>query len=356
MSQITARFTGTLGAFGLNAALDIPATGITGLFGPSGSGKTTLLRCLAGLTRLSGATLSVGGEIWQSETVFLPPYQRALGYVFQDARLFPHLTVRGNLRFGLKRAKGPPAIAEDDVIDFLGLTPLLNRAPTALSGGERQRVAIGRALLTQPRLLLLDEPLSALDHETAAEILPRLRALSARFGVPALFVSHQLDELERVAGHLLLMQAGRITASGPLTKLLTDLSLPFAAREKAATALELTITGYDDAYGLTLCGTAPLVVSIPGQWGQPGQCLRLRIPASDVSLARTPTPSSILNQLPARILQAQALEGPHMLVALDLGEAKLLARITRKSWDMLALAPGQEVYAAIKAEALMAAQ
>jgi len=355
MSHITARFKASYGAFSLDAAFDIPAQGVTGLFGPSGCGKTTLLRCLAGLTRLPGSTLRVGGEVWQEGPHILPPYKRALGYVFQDARLFAHLSVRENLRFGLKRA-GERRIAEADVVDFLGLAPLLARYPAALSGGERQRVAIGRALLAQPRLLLMDEPLSALDRDSADEILPRLRGLSARFGVPALYVSHQMDEIERIAQHLLLMRAGRIVAAGKLVDLLTDFALPFAARDGAATVLDLRVGGYDESYGLTLCGAPPLSLIVPGRLGHVGEQIRLRVRASDVSLVRAPTPSSILNLLPARILAADIQPGPHVLVALEVGEARLLARITRKSWDHLGLAPGQEVFAQVKAEALAGAQ
>jgi molybdate transport system ATP-binding protein len=355
MSRITADFNGPFGGFALAANFDIPAEGITGLFGPSGCGKTTLLRCLAGLTRLPGSRLRVGEETWQEGEVFLPPYRRALGYVFQDARLFAHLSVRENLRFGQRRAGGG-RIAEADVVDFLGLAPLLARAPAALSGGERQRVALGRALLAQPRLLLMDEPLSALDRDSANEILPRLREVSARFGVPALYVSHQLDEIERIAQHLLLMQGGRIAAAGPLADMLTSLALPLAARAGAATVLDLSVTAYDEAYGLTLCGAPPLCLTVPGHLGEPGARVRLRVLASDVSLARAPAESSILNILPARILDVQTLDGPHMLLVLGVGEARLLARITRKSWDGLGLAPGQEVFAQVKGVALAGAQ
>jgi molybdate transport system ATP-binding protein len=355
MSRITGRFAGTLGTFHFDAAFDIPAHGVTGLFGPSGCGKSTLLRCLAGLTRLPGGSLRVGEETWQGAEVFMPPYRRPLGYVFQDARLFPHLSVRDNLRFGLRRAGGGK-VAEADVVEFLGLAPLLGRYPARLSGGERQRVAIGRALLAQPRLLLMDEPLAALDRDSADEILPRLRGLSARFGVPALYVSHQMDEIERIAQHLLFMRAGRVVAAGPLVDLLTDLSLPFAARTGAATVLDLPVSAHDDAYGLMLCGTPPLRLTVPGRLGAVGELIRLRVLASDVSLLRAPASSSILNTLPARILAAETADGPHVLVALRVGEARLLARITRKSWDQLGFALGQEVFAQVKAEALAGAQ
>lgn len=355
MSRITARFQGRFGAFSLDAALDIPAAGITGLCGPSGCGKSTLLRCLAGLTRLAGGALRVDGHVWQDGATFLPPWRRAVGYVFQDARLFPHLSVRRNLQFGQRRA-GAGEIREEDVVDFLALAPLLGRFPAALSGGERQRVAIGRALLTQPRLLLLDEPLAALDRDSAEAILPSLRDIAQRFAVPALFVSHQMEEVERVATHLLYMRAGRIEAAGPLGALLTDLAYPFARQLGAATVLELPVHGYDSTYDLTTCGTPPLALTVPGMPGPLGARVRLRILASDVSILRQPVASSILNVLPARILAAEMTDGPHTVVALGVGdgtaETRLLARITRKSWEQLGLAPGQEVFAQVKATAL----
>ena len=354
MGVIAARFAGPFGGFALDAGFEIPAAGITGLFGPSGCGKSTLLRCLAGLERMPGGALRVDGAVWQQGATFVPPWRRAAGYVFQDARLFAHLDVAANLRFGLRRAAAG-GIAWDEVIDALGLGPLLARAPASLSGGERQRVALGRALLAQPRVLLLDEPLSALDRAAAEDILPRLGALSARFRVPALFVSHSIDEIERVASHLLVMRAGRITAAGPLADLLTDLAQPFAARAGAATVLDLPVTGFDMGYELSLCGFPPLCLHVPGRVGPLGGLVRLRVRASDVSLLRTAAESSILNQLPAEILAVTPAGGPHMAVVLGVGPARLLAHITRKSWDMLGLAVGQGVIAQIKAEALAAA-
>lgn len=355
--MITARFVGRLGAFSLDAALEIPAQGITGLFGPSGCGKTTLLRCLAGLLRLPGGYLRVGGEVWQDGRVFLPPYRRPLGVVFQDSRLFAHLPVRENLRFGLRRAGGGVVrITEDAVIGSLGLEKLLDRSPEGLSGGERQRVAIGRALLAQPRLLLLDEPLAALDRDSAHQILPKLRELSRLFSVPVIHVSHDLAEIERLADHLVLMRAdGRVAATGELAALLTDPALPFAARQDAAVVLELRAGAYDEVYGLTVCGGEDLALIVPGQPGPPGAPVRLRIRASDVSICKgQPQGSSILNTLPARILAAESLAGPHVNLVLGVGRVRLLSSITRKSFDALGLNVGDAVYAQIKAMALAA--
>jgi len=357
MSMIEARFAGRLGQFSLDAALELPGTGITGLFGPSGCGKTTLLRCLAGLTRLPGGFLRVGEDVWQDGDVFLPPHKRPIGFVFQDSRLFAHLSVRENLRFGLRRA-GERRVGEADVIGILGLEALLTRYPAHLSGGERQRVAIGRALLAQPRLMLMDEPLAALDRAAAHQILPKLRELSAIFAVPVIHVAHDIAELERIADRLVLMsQDGRIAATGELAAMLTDLSLPFARQRDAAVVLELETGAYDQVYGLTVCSAPQLSLTIPAQLGPPGTDVRLRIRASDVSLARTrPEGSSILNILAARILEAEAAAGPHMNLVLGIGDGvapmRLLCAITRKSWDVLGLRQGDAVFAQVKAVAL----
>ena len=354
--MIEARFAGQLGQFSLDVALDLPGTGVTGLFGPSGCGKTTLLRCLAGLTRLPGGFLRVGEEVWQDKQVFLPPHKRQVGYVFQDSRLFAHLTVRQNLRFGLRRSV-VRHISEADVIGMLGLEPFLSRYPAKLSGGERQRVAIGRALLAQPRLMLLDEPLAALDRAAAHQILPKLRDIAVMFGVPVIHVAHDMAELARIADVLLLMrQDGRIEASGQLGAMLTDLSLPFARQSDAAVVLELVAGVYDEAYGLTFCTAPGLSLTVPARLGAPGAKIRLRIRASDVSLAREyPLGSSILNILPARILEAEAGTGPHINLVLGVGAAapvRLLCAITRKSWDVLGLRLGEDIFAQVKAVAL----
>jgi len=211
---IEARFSGRLGEFRLDVAFTAPARGITGLFGPSGCGKTTLLRCLAGLTRMDGR-LSLGGEVWQDAREFVPPHRRHAAYVFQDADLFSHLSVRGNLEFGLRRAGTQAATGLDEVVALLSLEGLLARSTAKLSGGERQRVAIGRALLSQPRLLLLDEPLAGLDAAAKAEILPYLERLHDTLAIPVIHVSHDLAEIARLADQLIVMKAGRVVASGP---------------------------------------------------------------------------------------------------------------------------------------------
>ncbi|HEX5675327.1 MAG TPA: molybdenum ABC transporter ATP-binding protein, partial [Azonexus sp.] len=304
MSTIEARFRSTQGSFVLDAAFSVPSHGITALFGASGSGKTTLLRLIAGLARAPGS-LSVNGEVWQDAQRFVPPHRRALGYVFQEASLFPHLSVRANLEYGWKRVPLVERTLQwDDVIDWLGLVPLIDHQPHQLSGGQRQRVAIGRALLSSPRLLLMDEPLTALDANARAEILPYLESLHRELDLPILYVSHALDEVARLADHLLLIDAGRITYQGPLVDGLTRLDLPLAHRDMAGTVIDTTVVAHDPQFQLTRVAHRDLLLELPGVFGAPGQPLRVRVAARDVSLTLAkPSQTSILNLLPARIIE-----------------------------------------------------
>ena len=361
MSLIKARFRGRLGGFRLDAGFTLPATGVTGLFGPSGCGKTTILRCMAGLTRLREGYLAVGDEVWQDSARFTPPHRRPVGYVFQEPRLFSHLSVLENLRYGLKRARDTSAIKLEPVVELLGITPFLARSPATLSGGERQRIAVGRALLSQPRLLLMDEPLSALDRQSKQEILPYLESLSGTLALPIIYVSHAIGEIERLCDHLLLMtKDGRVEAEGPLAALLTDLSLSPARAPEASAVLSVRVARYDDAYDLTACTAAGLPVLVPGRLGADGSVRRLRVRASDVSLAKSkPEGTSVLNILPARILSADQVRPNQTLLLLGLGESaadRLLCSITRKSWEELGLAPGARVFAQIKSMSLAEAE
>ncbi len=358
---IHARFRGKLGQFSLDASFSIPATGVTALFGPSGCGKTSVLRCLAGLQYLPDGYCSIDGDVWQDGGYFRPPHERPVGYVFQEASLFPHLSVRRNLLYGAPRG----AVAErqrsevswDEILDLLGLAALLDRSPQNLSGGERQRVAIGRALLSQPKLLLMDEPLSALDRMTKDEILPFLERLHERLSLPVIYISHDMAEVERMADHLVLMKAGRVIAVGPLARLQSDPELPLLKTRDAAVSLDATITSYDPHYGLASLAVDGATLLIPGARGEPGARRRIRILAGDVSLSLEPILSStILNSLPARIA-SQTAAGDHEVVAiLALGPdgqgARILARMTRRSWEHLGLQPGQLVHAQIKSVAL----
>lgn len=353
--QVEVAFAGTLGAFALDVAFTAPARGITALFGPSGCGKTTVLRCIAGLHRAARGRCVVDGDVWQDAVSFRPAHRRAVGYVFQEASLFAHLSVRRNLLFGAPR-RGNPAIALHDVVELLRLEALLDRSPQHLSGGERQRVAIGRALLSQPRLLLMDEPLSALDRRSRDEILPFLERLHDTLALPIFYVTHDMGEVERLADHLVLMHAGRVAAAGTLGDLQSDAALPLAGARDAAVSLPGRAGSFDAGYGLLSVEIAGGTVLMPSSSLPPGQPLRVRIAARDVSLAARAVESSILNCLPARIVAATEAGGFELVVTLALGEAgdgaRLLSRLTQRSWDQLGLTVGGMVYAQVKGVAL----
>jgi molybdate transport system ATP-binding protein len=357
---IRAEFRGTIGKFALDAGFTAPAKGVTALFGPSGCGKTTVLRCIAGLLHVDGVC-QIDGEVWQDEKgAFLPTYSRPVGYVFQEASLFQHLSVRRNLLFGAPRKDGGAAgqgIAFDEVVELLGVERLLDRSPRNLSGGERQRVAIGRALLSQPKLLLMDEPLSALDRATKNEILPFLERLRDRLNLPIVYVSHDIAEVERLADQMVLMEKGRVIGAGPLDELQSDPSLPPAIARDAAVSVEAVVQANDEAYGLVTLKVRGGSLSAPAPPARVGDRRRVRVVAGDVSLTReTPGPSSILNVLPARILSMKPIDSNEIVAVLALGQdgagARLLARVTRKSWEALHLAEGVSVYAQVKAVAL----
>jgi molybdate transport system ATP-binding protein len=357
---IRAEFRGTIGKFALDAGFTAPAKGVTALFGPSGCGKTTVLRCIAGLLRINGVC-EIDGEVWQDESgAFLPTHKRPLGYVFQEASLFQHLSVRRNLLFGAPRhdrdgTKG--GIVFDEVVDLLGITRLLDRSPRNLSGGERQRVAIGRALLSQPKLLLMDEPLSALDRATKNEILPFLERLRDHLNLPVVYITHDIAEVERLADQMVLMDKGRVIGAGPLEELQSDPSLPLAAARDAAVSFDGIVQASDEAYGLVTLKVRGGVLTAPAPPGPVGERRRIRVIASDVSLTReAPGPSSILNVLPARIASMKPLDTNEVVVVVALGEdgsgARLLSRMMRKSCGELGLAEGMSVYVQVKAVAL----
>ncbi len=345
--------------FNLKVDFSIPANGVTALFGPSGCGKTTLLRAIAGLHRSGGATLKLRGNIWQDQHVFLEPHRRELGYVFQEPSLFAHLNIQKNLEYGLSRSnRRDQKFSFDQVVDFLGITHLLNRKPQALSGGERQRVAIGRAILSAPQILLMDEPLAALDKFAKHEIMPYLEKLQAELAIPMLYVSHDMNEIERLADRMVLMKMGQIQAIGPLDELLADPQLPLSQMPDAASVLTGELVAHDRQYGLATFMVSGVEFLVPDMTGKIGATSRLRIAASDVALTRQRTPqgSSILNAPKARIIDAQPFGDYQMSVFLRLGEngngAPLLSRITRKSWERLALQKGDRLHALIKSVAL----
>jgi len=356
-ASITVRLRDQRGAFMLDASFEAPGRGVTAIFGPSGSGKTTVLRCIAGLHRAASGHVGIKGEVWQDGASFRPVHQRPIGYVFQEASLFSHLSVRGNLLFGARAALGEPLLGFDEAVALLGLALLLDRAPLTLSGGERQRVAIGRALLSRPRLLLMDEPLSALDRAAREEILPFLEQLHERLSLPVLYVTHDMAEVERLADQIILMEKGRVIGAGPLAQMQSDPALPLMGARDAAVSLEGEVIAFDAAYGLATLAVAGGVFLVPALKAEMGERRRLRIWAGDVSLAlAAPMGSTIVNILPARILDARQSGEHQMTAVLGLGEdgagAHLLARVTRRSWDQLGLASGLAVHAQVKGAAL----
>lgn len=344
------------GAFSLDAELSVPDRGVTAIVGPSGCGKTTLLRAIAGLDRGADGYLRVGETVWQDVDTFIAPHQRPLGYVFQEASLFSHLSVKGNLEYGYKRV-APLARRVDleHAVELLGIDALLARGTEDLSGGERQRVAIARALLTSPDLLLLDEPLTGLDVDSKAEIVPYLERLHEELDIPVLYVSHSPDEVARLADHMVLLQAGRVLASGEIRQMLTRSDLPLFHGDEAEALLEATVVSHDEAYELTHLEFPGGRFNVTRSDLEVGQLVRLRILARDVSLTlEHQTDTSILNILPVTVEELTP-EGPaQVMVKLSAGGTPILSRITRRSADVLQLAPGKQIYAQIKTVALLA--
>ncbi|MGF6273193.1 molybdate transport system ATP-binding protein [Massilia sp. UYP11] len=345
------------GAFALDADLDLPGHGVSALFGHSGSGKTTLLRILAGLERAPGAVVAVGGETWQDDArgVYVPTYRRGIGYVFQEASLFDHLDVRANLEFGLKRL--PPGARRFEigpVTELLGIAHLLAQRPGTLSGGERQRVAIARTLLAAPRLLLMDEPLAALDMKRKQEILPYLERLHDELALPVVYVSHAADEVARLADYLVVLEQGRVLAGGPLADTLARLDLAANFEDDAGVMIETVLAGRD-ADGLSHLAFPGGVLLVGLRDGVKSR-VRCRIHARDVSLAlERARGSSIANILPAVVDAVGPAAAPgQVLVRLKIGETALLARITERSRRELAIEPGCALWAQVKAVALLA--
>ena len=349
--------------FTLDLNLTLPARGVTALFGPSGCGKTTVLRSLAGLERAAGR-VALGGVVWQDDATrtFVPTHRRAIGYVIQESVLFPHLDVRRNLAYGLARiAPAARRIALDQVVALLGIGPLMARRPATLSGGERQRVAIARALATSPQLLLMDEPLAALDAPRKAELLPYLERLHGELAIPVVYVSHALDEVARLADHLVLMEAGRVLAEGPLADTLARLDLPIALGDDAGVVLDGVVGERDPRWHLARLDVGgPQPAGACSVWardqGLPiGRRVRLRVLARDVSLARAPqTGTSIGNQLQGHVEAIAADEHPALaLVRVRVGSAPLVARLTQRSVHTLGLEVGMPVWAQVKTVALM---
>lgn len=323
------------GDFKLDVDVQIPATGITGLFGDSGSGKTTLLRCIAGLeTGISHDPR--------------PVHKRGIGYVFQEPQLFPHLDVRRNIEYGLRRSPST-RVDQGQVVELLGLGGLLDRKPDGLSGGEAQRVAIASVLLRSPRLVLMDEPLASLDQRRKEEFLPYLDRLHDELSVPIIYVSHSIDEVSRLCDHLLLIDEGRIVASGELHEVLSRLDLPMLSGSNAGSVIDASPQRYDSVYNLTELGFSGGVLAVPGRYEARERSVRLRIAAQDVSICLSrPNATTILNVLAAEVDDVQPVGPSSALVRLAVGTEYLLALITRRSVARLDLKKGDQVFAQVK--------
>ena len=343
--------------FELDVDLQLPGQGVTALFGPSGCGKTSCLRSLAGLERAQGR-VTVNQTVWQDDASrqWLPTHQRALGYVFQEASLFPHLSVQRNIDYGLRRTpQERRKVSKERAVELLGIAHLMDRMPATLSGGERQRVAIARALATSPEVLLMDEPLAALDAQRKAEVLPYLEQLQRHLRIPVIYVSHSMDEVARLAQHMVLLGAGKVLAQGSVPELLSSLDLPLAHGDVASSVVHATVHDHDATDHLSTLifdgGRLQLVMARPRELGSQ---VPLRVQARDVSLSLLrPEGSSILNILPVQVLGLRE-DGPgQVMVSLQAGGTRLLARITQHSAKALQLQAGMPVYAQIKGMALL---
>lgn len=338
--------------FSLEVDETLPLDGCLAVFGPSGAGKSTLLRLLAGFEKPDQGQIICDQAVWadKEKRVFLPPHQRGVGYMFQDGRLFPHLTVEKNLHYADSRSQQEEdPFSREQIIEAFDLSPLLGRQPASLSGGERQRVALARTLLTRPSLLLLDEPLAALDHQRKAEILPYLETLLSHYGLPAIYVSHQIDEVIRLADQTLLLEAGTVTATGPTVDILQ--THHGEGGEELGAVLTGRITAHDEVQQLTKVAVGEVVFSLPmARQKELGDEVRLHIAARSIAIATsTPEGLSIRNILPAEItLLSPQPSSPFVMVVMKAGDDVLRAQVTKDAVDELKLAKGKQVYALIK--------
>lgn len=352
MTSIEASFQLQLDKFQLNAQLQLPAHGITVISGASGSGKTLLLRCMAGLEKPQTGYCKVKAELWQDSApnYFLAAYQRSVGYVFQEACLFPHLTVQQNIDYGRKRVRKAGSWLDlDYVIDLLNIGSLLKRKPERLSGGEKQRVAIARALAVDPQLLLMDEPLAALDQAHKQEILPYLRRLQQELALPILYVTHSSTELMQLADHVVWMAQGRVIASGDLQSVLTHLDLPLIHNQHLANVLMAEVCAYDPEFQELTLGFSGGRLCLPHQSLALGSWVRLRIDARDVSLSlQPPSVADCSTKLAATVLDSVENNLGYIICSLQVGSERLVAQLTRKAASLLKLELGQTLYIEIK--------
>jgi len=341
--------------FSLDVDLKLPGRGVTVLFGQSGSGKTTLLRCIAGLERAEGRVV-VRGEAWQDGRYFIAPHKRPLGYVFQEAGLFGHLSVRANLMYGVKRLKQAVNDAQiERSIELLGIGHLMNRRPARLSGGERQRVAIAQALAMNPKILLMDEPLAALDEARKGEILPYLQRLHDELDIPVLYITHASQEMASLADHVVVLEQGRVVSSGPVNLVLSQLDLALNRGEDAGVIMNASIAERDEHFHLARADFAGGSLWARDMGKPCGTSVRLWVSARDVSIAlQPPDQSSILNVLPARVTEVSDGDHPAIrLVQLEVGESVLLSRISARSMQSLGLDTNKTVWIQVKSAALV---
>jgi len=340
--------------FSLGLDVQLPSAGVTAVFGPSGSGKTTLLRCIAGLEPDARGAIRVGEDVWQSRAVFKPTHQRPVGYVFQEASLFPHLSAEQNLAYASRRARSGSAIDRERVIAILDLVPLLARLPKHLSGGERQRIAIARALLINPALLLMDEPLASLDQTRKEELLPYLDTLKSELNIPIIYVSHSVKEVTRLADHMVVMSKGRVSCDGPLSSTYRHPEMSLLLGEDTGVVLDAKVQALDSRWQLTQVLSEAGNLWLRSDVHQAGQSLRLRILAKDVSITLSRSEdSSILNILSGTVSSIKEDKSGSALVGVAVGSVDILARITLRSVDALSLAVGKPVWAQIKSVALI---
>jgi molybdate transport system ATP-binding protein len=349
--NISVRYELQRSEFSLDVDVDIPMRGITGVFGESGAGKTALLRCIAGLERGASGRLVIADEVWQDEAVSRPVHDREIGYVFQEPRLFAHLNVRQNIEYGQRRGRRED-VGFDEAVELLDLSYLLERSVDTLSGGEAQRVAIARALLRSPRVVLMDEPIASLDRARRDEILPFLDRLHAALSIPVIYVSHSIEEVVRLCDYLLIMESGRLVASGAIQEVLLRADLPLLGGEEAGAIIHANVVANDPDDGLTKIAFDGIEMWVSGAY-EVGASLRLRIRANDVSISReTPAASTVLNVLPATIESVRGDGESSELVQLAVGSAHILARVTRRSRAQLDLKAGEQVLAQIKSVAV----
>lgn len=348
----------SFGSFEVDVAFSIPSKGITALFGPSGAGKSSVINMIAGLKKPDMGSIVFNNALLfdSKDKVYLPPEKRRIGYIFQEARLFPHLTVKANLTYGMRLVpKGKRYVAFDEVVSLLGIKHLLSRRPEKLSGGEKQRIAIGRAFLTSPELLLMDEPLSSLDYSRKAEILPFIGKLSRKFSIPVLYVSHSFEEIMTIADHLVLLKGGKVVASGTITDLMSQVELfrCFRGNDYGA-VLSTKVKVSDDGLGLTCLGFGDDVVfKIPKFKTVTGSVVRIHISALEVALALDePSNISTQNIFPGEIKKIVEYEEGYVDVKIDAGYS-LISRVTKRSKQMLDLHVGQKVYCLVKSVSIL---